>query len=92
MNLPHSQHVEEPRRPGVIHGLRWWIIDPVTGKKIVLWDYQGSSIGIPQNQTQYRMNFWHTNEWGVETNLTAIEKPLHPYELEVDWMSYDPFQ
>ena len=37
------------------------------------------------------MNFWHTNNWGVETNLNAIEKPSHPYELEVDRMSYDPF-
>jgi len=70
--------------------LRWWIIDPVTGKKIVLWDYQGSSLGIPQNPTEYRMNFWHTNTWPVETNPASIEKPLHPYELEVDWMKYEP--
>ena len=72
--------------------LRWWIIDPVTGKKIVLWDYQGSPIGIPQNQTQYRMNFWHTNTWPVETNPKSIEKPLKPYELEVDWMKYTPME
>jgi hypothetical protein len=71
--------------------LTWWIMDPVNNKKIVLWDYRGSQRGIPQHQTYYRMNFWHTDEWGVETNLNAIEKPLHPYELEVDWMSYDPF-
>ena len=64
---------------------------PVTGKKIVLWDYQGSQRGIPEHQTYYRMNFWHTNEWGVETNANAIEKPLHPFELEVNWMSYDAF-
>jgi hypothetical protein len=36
------------------------------------------------------MNFWHTNEWSVETNPNAVEKPMRPYELEVDWMSYDP--
>jgi len=71
--------------------LTWWMIDPATGKKIVLWDYKGSQRGIPQHQSYYRMNFWHTNEWGVETNLNAFEKPLHPYELEVDWMSYSPF-
>ena len=69
--------------------LRWWIIHPLNGKKIVLWDYQGSQVGIPQNQSHYRMNFWHTNEWPVETNPNSIEKPLHPYELEVDWMSYN---
>lgn len=72
--------------------LRWWIIHPKTGEKIVLWDYQGSQTGIPQHHTRYRMNFWHTNEWAVETNSNAIEKPLHPYELEVDWMRYDPLK
>jgi hypothetical protein len=69
--------------------LRWWMIHPNTGEKIVLWDYQGSLTGIPQNHSQYRMNFWHTNEWSVETNPNSKEKPLKPYELEVDWMSYD---
>ncbi len=43
--------------------LRWWMIHPKTREKIVLWDYQGSQTGIPQNHTHYRMNFWHTNEW-----------------------------
>ena len=65
------------------------MIHPVTGKKIILWDYPGSQRGIPGHQSFYRMNFWHTNEWPVETNPSSIEKPLHPYELEVDWMSYD---
>lgn len=72
--------------------LRWWIIHPTTGKKLVLWDYRGSQIGIPQHHTYYRMNFWHTNNWAVETNGNALEKPQHPYELEVDWMSYDPLK
>jgi hypothetical protein len=72
--------------------LQWWMIHPNTGEKFVLWDYQGSQTGIPQNHTHYRMNFWHTNNWSVETNPNSIEKPLHPYELEVDWMSYDPLK
>jgi beta-glucanase (GH16 family) len=71
--------------------IRWWMIHPDSGKKIVLWDYKGSMRGIPQNRTRYRMNFWHTNEWSVETNAQSLEKPLQPYELEVDWMSYEPF-
>jgi len=71
--------------------LRWWIMHPTSGEKIVLWDYQGSPRGIPQNHSLYRMNFWHSNEWSVETNPKSIERPLHPYELEVDWMSYSPF-
>ena len=72
--------------------LRWWMIHPVSADTVVLWDYQGSQRGIPQNRSRYRMNFWHTNEWAVETNLNSLEKPLHPYELEVDWMSYDPVE
>ena len=72
--------------------LRWWMIHPNTGEKIVLWDYQGSQTGIPQNHTHYRMNFWYTNKWSVETNPNSTERPLHPYELEVDWMSYDPLK
>ncbi len=70
--------------------IRWWIINPLTADTLVLWDYRGSLEGIPQNHSIYRLNFWHTNSWPVETNQNSIEKPLHPYELEVDWMSYDP--
>ena len=72
--------------------LRWWMIHPNTGEKIVLWDYQGSQTGIPQNHTHYRMNFWYADKWSVETNPNSTERPLHPYELEVDWMSYDPLK
>jgi hypothetical protein len=72
--------------------LCWWLIDPLTGKRLILWDYQGSQLGIPQNPTQYRVNFWHTNNWHVETNPRSIDKPLHPYELEVDWMKYQPLE
>ena len=74
--------------------LVWWILHPETSEKIVLWDYQGSTpdfSGIPDNRTYYRLNFWHTNNWPVETNPNSIEKPLYPYEVEVDWMSYEPF-
>ena len=69
--------------------ITWWIMDDISNKKIILWDYQGSMVGIPQNATYYRMNYWHTNAWSVQTNPLSLEKPLKPYELEVDWMSYD---
>lgn len=75
--------------------LIWWILHPETGEKIVLWDYQGSTpdfTGIPDNHTYYRLNFWHTNNWPVETNPDSIEKPAYHYEVEVDWMSYTPFK
>lgn len=70
--------------------ITWWILHPQTGEKIILWDYQGSKRGIPQHPSYYRLNFWHTNDWGVETNLKALEKPSFPYALEVDWMRYEP--
>jgi hypothetical protein len=46
-------------------------------------------VGIPPNATKYRMNFWHTDAWSVETNPNSKEKPMQPYEMEVDWMSYE---
>ena len=70
--------------------IRWWIINPADQQKIVLWDYQGSQRGIPQNPSEYRMNFWHTNNWAVTTNPRALQKPEHPFALKVDWMSYQP--
>ena len=68
--------------------LRWWMLHPVTSDTVILWDYRGSQRGIPQNESKYRLNFWHTNEWSVVTNPKSLEKPLKPYELEVDWMRY----
>ncbi len=70
--------------------LRWWIINPANNEKITLWDYHGSRLGIPQQKSKYRVNFWHTSNWAVETNPRAIEKPVSPYPLEVDWMKYKP--
>ena len=79
--------------------LTWWIIHPDTNEKIILWDYEGKMLfpdqpattGIPVVQSRYRLNFWHTNNWPVETNPNSVEPPLYPYELEIDWISYKPF-
>jgi hypothetical protein len=68
--------------------LRWWMLHPVTADTVVLWDYRGSQRGIPQNESKYRLNFWHTKDWSVATNPNSLEKPLKPYEVEVDWMTY----
>ncbi len=70
--------------------IRWWMIHPATSDTIVLWNYRGSDIGIPRTNSRYRMNLWHTNNWPVQTNPNSIEKPTHPFELEVDWMLYIP--
>ena len=81
--------------------LTWWIINPDTHEKIILWDYtnpttlfpgQPATVGIPVNHTQYRLNYWHTNNWPVQTNPNSIELPLYQYELEIDWMSYTPYE
>lgn len=72
----------------------WWILHPETEQRIILWDYKGSTplfSGIPEHKTRYRMNFWHTNNWPVHTNPNSIEKPKYSYEVEIDWMSYEPF-
>jgi beta-glucanase (GH16 family) len=70
--------------------IRWWMIHPVTSDTLVLWDYRGER-GIPQHPSRYRVNFWHTDNWSVETRRDALEKPKKRYELEVDWMEYRPF-
>ena len=79
----------------------WWMLHPITDEKIILWDYPGtievfpgqrSPAGIPPNPSQYRLNYWYTNNWPVITNPNSIERPLYPYELEIDWMSYTPFE
>lgn len=72
--------------------LVWWILHPDSAEKIILWDYHGSTLGIPQNHSQYRMNFWYTNNWSVETNPASVERPMNPYEVQVDWMSYEPLK
>ena len=70
--------------------IRWWMLHPTSADTVVLWDYQGER-GIPQHPSKYRMNFWHTDNWSVETNPKSLEKPIKRYELEVDWMEYRPF-
>lgn len=70
--------------------IRWWMLHPTTADTVVLWDYKGER-GIPQHPSKYRMNFWHTNNWCVETNPKSLEKPKERFELEVDWMGYRPF-
>lgn len=70
--------------------IRWWMLHPATADTVVLWDYQGER-GIPQHPSKYRMNFWHTDNWSVETNPKSLEKPVQHFELEVDWMGYRPF-
>lgn len=75
--------------------LTWWIVNPNTNEKTILWDFSGTTPnfkGIPQPPTTYLFNFWHTNDWSVETNRNSLEAPAYPYMVEVDWMSFTPFE
>jgi hypothetical protein len=80
--------------------LTWWLVHPTTNEKIILWDYQPESSalngvegfdGIPKSPTTYLLNYWHTNNWPVDTNPKSIEAPAYPYALEIDWMKYEPY-
>lgn len=72
--------------------IRYWMIHPETADTLVLWDYRDENLrGIPQHESLYRMNFWHTNNWAVQTNPNSTERPIQPFVLEVDWMAYEPF-
>lgn len=72
--------------------VRYWMLHPATADTVVLWDYRDENlVGIPQNYSRYMVNFWHTNDWPVHTNPNSTEQPVHPFELEIDWISYDPF-
>ena len=72
--------------------IRWWIIHPTTSDTIVLWDYSSSTVGIPQNRSLYRANFWYTDSWSVETKPNSTERPLYLYELEIDKIAYFPYK
>lgn len=70
--------------------LRWWMLHPATADTVVLWDFQGAQAQsrIPQHPSRYLINFWHTNDWPVHTNSRSIERPVFPFEAEIDWASY----
>lgn len=71
--------------------IRFWMIHPETDETVVLWDYRDENlVGIPQHHSRYMINFWHTNNWPVQTNPQSIEPPVYPFEVEVDWISYNP--
>lgn len=79
--------------------ITWWVQYSDIDNKIVLWDYEAadlfpdspSSTGIPVIPSRYRLNFWHSKISPAEGNPASVEAPLYPYELEVDRVSYEPF-
>ena len=78
----------------------WWVQFSKIDRKIILWEYEGSDIfpgspspsGIPVIPSRCRLNFWHSKISPAEGLPGSVEAPLYPYELEVDWISYEPFE
>lgn len=67
----------------------WWIVNPVDGSKIILWDYQGPATRISAPPTSYEVNVWYTNSWTPESRPTAIKPPTSPFSAYVDWIRFD---
>lgn len=67
----------------------WWMKDPTSGQRIVLWDYQGST-RIPPAPAYYMTNVWHTAGWTPPGNPAATEQPTAPVSIWVDWTRYEP--
>lgn len=79
--------------------IRWWIQYSEMDKKIILWEYEGTPLftdstsptGIPVIPSRCTLDFWHSKINPAEGNSASVEAPRYPYELEVDWVSYEPF-
>lgn len=66
----------------------WWMIDPETGQRVILWDYRGPSSRIPARPSFYMTNVWYTPGWYPEGMSDAIQKPTLPVSMFVDWTRY----
>ncbi len=66
----------------------WYVYDPATAEKIILWDYQGPTARITQRPARYMINVWHTNNWTPPGLPGAIEQNNTPRTMKVDWASY----
>lgn len=70
--------------------IRWWILHPTENDTVVLWDYRGPQERITQKPAYLMFNFWHTNDWSVQTVPGSTQKPQFPFSVEFDWVSYTP--
>lgn len=78
----------------------WWIKLNDTSEKIILWEYEGKELfagsyapaGIPILPAHYATSFWHSSSRLASGMNSAKEAPKYPFEMEIDWMAYEPFQ
>ena len=66
----------------------WWMTNPTTGARIVLWDYRGPSARITQIPAAFLTNVWHTTDWPPEGKPNAVQAPTEEVTVGVDWTSY----
>lgn len=77
----------------------WWIRKDENTDKVVLWEYKGTDLftetyapkGIPVLPAHYTTSFWHSSSRLAEGMTAAREAPKYPFEMEIDWMAYEPF-
>ncbi len=68
----------------------WWMTHPDTGQRLVLWDYRGPAARIPSVPAYYMTNVWYTPGWYPDGMPEAIERPVSPLSVFVDWTRYRP--
>jgi hypothetical protein len=67
-------------------GVLFWIVHPISGEKIVLWDYKGPVQRIPQLPAHLLLNTWHSATWAPEDSPEALEAPKTDLTMQVDWV------
>ena len=79
--------------------ITWWIRKDENTDRIVLWEYTGKELfagtyaptGIPVLPAHYTTSFWHSTSRLAQGMASAKEAPKYPFEMEIDWMAYEPF-
>lgn len=79
--------------------ITWWIKLNENSEKVTLWDYEPTELfqgtyspaGIPVLPVHDSFCFWHSKTRLAEGLKSATEAPKYPFELEIDWMSYEPY-
>lgn len=79
--------------------ITWWIRKDMNTEKVILWEYKGKELftgtcapaGIPVLPARYTTSFWHSTTRLAEGMKAAKEAPKYPFEMEIDWMTYEPF-
>lgn len=71
--------------------IRWWIVNPENEQDTVtLWNYRGPKERITQRPASLMLNFWHTNDWPVETVPGSVESPKISFQTQFDWVRFIP--